>query len=135
MADTLKSLRVQEGSKIPLCLLLGTDALNGLPHWQRWQELPELTHLVVINRPGTPMTSLERLETIYGWRRLDDPKDLNAQPAGGILFQSMTQLDISATQIRQLLATGKSPRYLLPEAVLNYIREQNLYRSQSSYSS
>jgi nicotinate-nucleotide adenylyltransferase len=81
------------------------------------------------------MTSLERLETIYGWRRLDDPKDLNAQPAGGILFQSMTQLDISATQIRQLLATGKSPRYLLPEAVLNYIREQNLYRSQSSYSS
>jgi nicotinate-nucleotide adenylyltransferase len=135
MADTLNSLRAQWGNKIPLCLLLGTDALTGLPHWHRWQELPELTHLVVINRPGTSVTLFQMLETIYGWRRLQQPKSLNEQPAGGILFQSMTQLDISATQIRQMLATGKSPRYLLPEAVLTYIRDQNLYRSQSSYSS
>jgi len=40
----------------------------------------------------------------------------------------VTQLDISATRIRTLLARGQSPRYLLPEAVLAYIHAQALYR-------
>ena len=41
----------------------------------------------------------------------------------------VTQLNISATQIRALLARGHSPRYLLPEAVLAYIHDRALYRA------
>jgi nicotinate-nucleotide adenylyltransferase len=40
----------------------------------------------------------------------------------------VTQLDISATAIRDLLARGLSPRFLLPDAVLERIRERGLYR-------
>ena len=55
--------------------------------------------------------------------------DLPALAAGGIVTFAMTQLAISATQIRKLLANGKSARYLLPDAVLDYIQLHQLYRN------
>ena len=58
----------------------------------------------------------------------DDPAALRQQSAGGILFQPVTQLAISATQIRALLAHGQSPRYLLPDPVLAFIHDRALYR-------
>ena len=61
-------------------------------------------------------------------RVIHDALALRQQPAGGILFQPVTQLDISATQIRALLARGQSPRYLLPDAVLDCIHDRALYR-------
>jgi nicotinate-nucleotide adenylyltransferase len=50
-----------------------------------------------------------------------------AGPAGSVLLRQMTPLDISATAIRNTLARHGSVRYLLPDAVLDYIHEQNLY--------
>jgi len=44
-----------------------------------------------------------------------------------VLSVEITQLDISATQIRELFANGRSARFLLPDAVIEYIREQGLY--------
>jgi len=54
--------------------------------------------------------------------------ELATAPAGRIWFQEVTQLEISATRIRQLLAQGRSPRFLLPDAVLDYILAAGLYR-------
>jgi nicotinate-nucleotide adenylyltransferase len=68
-----------------------------------------------------------RLEEFMTPRRVHDAWALRRNPAGSILFQRVTQLYISATQIRSLLACGQSPRYLLPEAVLASIRDQALY--------
>ena len=53
---------------------------------------------------------------------------LRASPAGKLLFCPVTQLDISASRIRGLLAEGRSPRYLLPGAVLEYIQVAGLYQ-------
>lgn len=127
MVDTLNSLRSELGGEIPLCLLLGMDAFIGLARWHRWQELPDLAHLIILHRPGTDMPRSDFIDSVKGWHSFSHPLRLREQPAGGILFQPVTQLDISATQIRSLIAVGKSPRYLLPEAVLNYILDQNLY--------
>jgi nicotinate-nucleotide adenylyltransferase len=44
-----------------------------------------------------------------------------------MLFVPVSQLAISATDIRAQLAAGRSPRFLLPDAVLDYIREEALY--------
>jgi len=52
---------------------------------------------------------------------------LRERSAGGVLFQQVTQLDISATQIRHLLAQRNSARYLLPESVWSAICDQDLY--------
>jgi len=60
------------------------------------------------------------------------PRELQSAPAGGIATFPMTPLAIAATQIRQLLAAGRSPRYLLPEAVIAYIQAQQLYLSTPS---
>ena len=69
------------------------------------------------------------LAAIIGERRCDDVATLAATPAGCIASFAMTQLDISATRLRALLAAGKSVRYLLPDSVLDYINLYQLYRS------
>jgi nicotinate-nucleotide adenylyltransferase len=128
MFDTLASLREDSGDEMPLCLILGTDAFRELHTWHRWQELPGLAHIVVMQRPGLLKPLIPVLEAFTTPRVVYDRFALRRKPAGGILFQPVTQLNISATQIRALLARGQSPRYLLPEVVLASIHTQSLYR-------
>ena len=130
MVDTLASLRAEVG-ETPLCLILGVDAFLGLPGWHRWQRLLELAHIVVTHRPGwqldeTSMPQALRQAVQEHW--LADGAALRAQSAGGVLLQSVTQLDISATDIRERIAAGYSANYLLPVTVWQYIQEQDLYR-------
>ena len=129
---TLERLRQpgQCGAQQPLVLLLGADAFSGLPSWHRWEELLNLTHIAVAHRPGFPVdtaTLPTALAALYRQRHSDANSALNSEPAGRIVTFAMTQLAISATQIRDLLATGRSPRYLLPDAVIAYIQSQHLY--------
>jgi nicotinate-nucleotide adenylyltransferase len=58
---------------------------------------------------------------------MHQPLAVHLAPAGGIVVMPITALDISATAIRELMRTGGSPRYLLPDPVLDYIQAQNLY--------
>ena len=60
-------------------------------------------------------------------RRVDDPKRLTASSAGGIFFCPITQLDISSSQIRRLIAEQRSASFLLPESVLKIINTENIY--------
>ncbi|MFO1371167.1 MAG: nicotinate-nucleotide adenylyltransferase [Candidatus Competibacteraceae bacterium] len=134
MVDTLTSLREDFGDT-PLCLILGTDAFRELPTWRRWQDLSTLAHIVVMQRPGILQPFPAVLEEFITPRVVYTTFSLRQQPAGGILFQPVTQLNISATQIRALLARGQSPRYLLPETVLAYIHDRALYRPLPSLKS
>lgn len=126
---TLASLR-EDMPDTPLCLLLGMDAFVNLPTWYRWQEIPELAHMVVMHRPGSELSFSQDLTDLIVRYRSNDPQFLRKTTAGKLVFQPVTQLDISATQIRDLLAQGGSPRYLLPDAVWAYIHSQGLYRSE-----
>ena len=56
-------------------------------------------------------------------RRADDPAELGQAAAGRVLFHDVTQLEISATLVRGLLRRGQSAAYLLPEGVLELIRD------------
>jgi nicotinate-nucleotide adenylyltransferase len=132
MVDTLASLREDLGPETPLCLIVGTDAFRELHTWHRWRELTDWAHIIVMQRPGILQPLPPILEMFITPRVIYDDLALRRKPAGGILFQPVTQLNISATQIRALLAHGQSPRYLLPEAVLAYIHDQSLYRSLSA---
>ncbi|MDS4041219.1 MAG: nicotinate-nucleotide adenylyltransferase [Candidatus Competibacter sp.] len=128
MVDTLTSLRGSLGGETPLCLIVGTDAFRELHTWHRWRELTGLAHIVVMQRPGALEPFLPVLEEFIASRVVYDAFALRQKPFGGILFQPVTQLNISATQIRALLARGQSPRFLLPETVLTYIHDRALYR-------
>jgi nicotinate-nucleotide adenylyltransferase len=132
MVDTLKSLREEYGGQRPLCLIIGGDAFLGLPSWYHWQELVQLAHIVVTHRPGWELDegALEQpLRELLVEHRLAAPQQRALAPAGGVLLQTVTQLDISATEIRRLVAAGNCANFLLPQPVWDYIRQHNLYRS------
>jgi nicotinate-nucleotide adenylyltransferase len=132
--ETLLDLRRELGAIQPLCLFMGTDAFLGLATWHRWRELFDLAHIVVAQRPGvagitrsTATLPTELLDELN--RRLtNEPEALRDAPSGAILVHPVTALDISATQIRSEIAAGRSPRYLLPDAVLDYIQTNGLYK-------
>ena len=114
MVDTLASLQ-QDFPSEPLCLLLGADAFLGLRQWYQWQRIPQLCHLIVTTRPGFDFSSdaIDDLPVTLA----ASASALDEVTAGLILLQSVTQLDISASAIRTMLASGHSVRYLLPDPV------------------
>jgi len=125
--DTLASLREEVGADSPLCLLIGGDAFAGFLDWHRPRAILGLAHLVVMQRPGAPTVRDQALRDEIGRRRVDDPGALRQAPAGRIYFQTVTQLDISSTRIRRMFAAGQSPRFLLPDAVLELLDREQCY--------
>lgn len=128
MVDTLAALRAEVGTQ-SVCLILGQDAFNGLASWHAWEQLPGLAHLVVISRPGVERPMLGPIAELIAQRAVDNADALRAQPAGAILFCQVTALDISASDIRARLANGRSPQYLLPDAVLEYLVQEAVYQN------
>lgn len=129
---TLERLRRELGDRQQLVLLVGADAFAGLATWHRWRDIFSLAHVAVSHRPGFPVETASLphdLATEFNDRRLTDVAALKTSPAGGIVTFAMTQLAISATQIRKLLANELSARYLLPDDVLDYIQLHSLYRN------
>jgi nicotinate-nucleotide adenylyltransferase len=131
--DTLARLRRELGPERSIVLLLGTDAFRDLPAWERWRELFDFAHIFVAQRPGhslTPGGMAAALAT--EWRqRAGTPEVLLAKPAGSVVTYGTTALDISASAIRAHFAQRRSPRYLLPAAVLDYIETHGLYAKES----
>lgn len=126
--DTLESLRGELDRQDQLFLLVGWDAFCGLPTWHRWDELLEHCHVVVLQRPDADSEPPEDLRDLLAARSVADPKAMTG-PAGQITFVWQTPLAVSATQIRELLSQGRSARFLVPDAVLNYIEAHDLYRA------
>lgn len=126
MVDTLEEIRADAGD-VPLLLLIGQDAANALDSWHRWRDLFKLAHLVVMRRPDAHFRCRGELRRQVERRRVDRPDHLLQEAAGGVLALEVTQLDISSTLIRGLLAEGCSTRFLLPDAVIAYIFEHRLY--------
>ncbi len=132
MVDTLSSIREEEGDR-PLCLVLGEDSFAGLYLWHHWQQIPKLCHLVVMTRPVDPRPTPPELRGLVEEHLAEDRASLCERPAGLVLPIKVTALGISATRIRVLLHRESDARYLLPEAVLNYILEKGLYGIKSEY--
>lgn len=125
--DTLESIRAELTVDDQLLLILGWDAFCGLPGWQRWDELLEHCHILVLQRPDADSDAPEALRNLLAARSVNGPSALTG-PSGQIAFIWQTPLAVSATQIRALLASGRSARFLVPDAVLAYIHAHGLYR-------
>ena len=128
--DTLELMRAELAADDQLFLLLGWDAFCGLPTWHRWEDLLLHCHILVLQRPDADSEPPDALRNLLAARSVSDPLALKG-PGGQIAFVWQTPLAVSATQIRQLLASGKSVRYLVPDAVLAYIDAHGLYRASN----
>ncbi len=123
--DTLASLR-EEFVDNPLYLLIGTDAFAAIESWHNWQQLIELSHIVVISRPSGEITLPDSLKQWYQ-QHLAKETDQHLV-AGKIWPVTVTELAISATAIRETIARNESPEFLMPDAVLRLIEQTGLYR-------
>ena len=113
--DTLTELR-EEFPQRSLCLLLGMDAFLGLPNWHRWRELFDLAHVVVAHRPGWKAPTQGPLGELMVDRGTGAVNDLHKSQAGRIYVHAVTQLEISSTELRQIIDAGRDPRFLVPDA-------------------
>ena len=125
--DSLREIRAELGDEISLCLIVGADALSALDSWSRWQEIPQLAHILALARPGW---ELPQSGPVADWLRpylTESVADLHEYPCGKVLLQHMRPLDISSTEIRRIIGRGLSPRYLLPDSVWEHIKAAGLY--------
>ena len=116
--DTLRGLRAELGNERPLILLVGADAFGGLPTWREWHVLFDLTHIAMLTRPGRTEPWSAELAAEAEPRRVHSARELRASPHGKVLSLPVTPLDISASTVRALLASGREPRWLIPEVLL-----------------
>ena len=116
--DTLCELRAEWSASQPLILLLGTDAFTGLATWHQWRSLFDLAHIVVLTRPGHTAPLPAELAEEIAPRQASTAKELRQSAAGKVLNLPVTPLEISARAVRALLAAGREPRWLLPDALL-----------------
>jgi nicotinate-nucleotide adenylyltransferase len=122
--DTLASIRAEIGEEKPLCMMIGMDAFQSFTQWRDWQKILDLAHLVISHRPGYKAEIKEK----WAQDRLVKSSDvLNNSSAGKLFLSEVTQLDISATEIRKQALKGNSLRYLTPKSVCDYIYEHKLY--------
>ena len=126
--DSLIELRQELGEQTSLSLIMGCDALLDIGSWYRWEEILNWAHVVVIARPGWQLPEQGPVAQWIDDNRLSCATGITERAAGGGLIEELRPLAISSTEIRAMLDSGRSVRYLMPESVLDYIEQHRLYR-------
>jgi nicotinate-nucleotide adenylyltransferase len=126
--DTLKELRNQYGADCTIVLCLGIDAFASLATWHQWQLIPELAHIAVAQRPDFAAAFDNTITRLLKQRETKTPADLTGQPSGKIYLTQLSQIPVSSTTIRHMLATQQRQTIptLNPDVQL-YIQQKGLY--------
>jgi nicotinate-nucleotide adenylyltransferase len=106
-ADTLAGLQRQHPGA-ELFLIVGSDLVDDLTSWRRWEEIPPQCVLAIAYRPGEDT----RAELSPGWTSVEI---------------RLPALELSSTELRRMAATGSPLDFLVPDSVLAYIAEHQLY--------
>ncbi|MDI9371085.1 MAG: nicotinate-nucleotide adenylyltransferase [Synergistota bacterium] len=115
--DTLREMQHwYSPDEVVFYFITGLDAVINITTWKEYAELPELCKIVAVNRPGYAKKELDAL-----------PQELK----NAIIPLEIPLLSISSTEIRRRVEEGRSVKYLLPEAVEQYILKNGLYRKNS----
>jgi nicotinate-nucleotide adenylyltransferase len=127
--ETLRELHDIYGSNLELFFIIGMDAFSDINTWKEYKELFKAANFVVINRPGISFGEIRPfVDSLDVGFEKENTKSSFISPSGNRLsFIETTLLEISSTKIRELVASGKSIRYLVPEPVRLYIMEKRLY--------
>jgi nicotinate-nucleotide adenylyltransferase len=129
--DTLIGLRGEFPDR-SLCLIVGMDAFLGLLKWHRWDEILDFAHIVVAHRPGWRAPDMGPLGELISEHGTHRAADLHEATQGRIHIHAVTQLEIASTEIRELVAAGRDPRFLMPDAVRDVIEETGIYMSETN---
>ena len=92
MVDTLQSLRDELGPDTPLSLILGMDAFDDIDTWHRWEELIQLAHFIVIQRPGVVPHAGKAAGVLLSRYQVERAQMPGGRAGGRILLWTATQL-------------------------------------------
>lgn len=128
--DTVNHFLTNCPATTELYFIVGQDAFQEIQLWKDWKRLLSLCNFVVMTRPGYVIKGLVDIlppdfaaQFTYN-TTLDGFKGSTGH---SIFFRRLTFLDISSTDIRERVGRGASIRYLVPEAVGDYIKKHSLY--------
>jgi len=113
-----------------LFFIIGSDSFFEIGLWHRYAEIFRLCNLIVVERPGRPVADpLSALPVAirgeFGYT--STTHELKHESGHSVLFLKGCPLDISSTEIRHLVAGGRSITYLVPSTVETYINNQRIY--------
>lgn len=97
--------------------IFGADCLFSIEHWKEPKRIFDNCTVIAAVRSGASMEEMEEKKA-----------ELAASLQARIILMPFLQLELSSTAIRERVRTGKSIRYMVPDAVLKYIEEKNFYR-------
>ena len=109
-ADTMRTLKEFHGPETRLFFILGADAALRFGTWKRIEGLADHTELIAVTRPGF---ALGQIETEDAWPQIH--------------LMEMPDIDVSATDIRRRVRSGRPIDYLVPSGVVSYIHDRGLY--------
>ena len=124
--DTLSELRAEWGETVSIVFCMGTDSAVSLHRWSRWEALFELAHIAVLARPGVTARLAPEVDAKFRSRR-GGIEALRKAASGSVIWLEQPELDLSSTDVRARLAAGQSVESLLPEPVIRYIKQHDLY--------
>ena len=129
--DTIGYFRENFGKELEIYFIMGQDAFEDIQRWKSWRRLLTLCHFIIMTRPGWQKGSLRKALPPDDAKRFTyDGKAHGYRGLSGkfISFTGVTQLDIESRDIRNRVESGRSIRYLVPDAVREYIERHNLYK-------
>jgi nicotinate-nucleotide adenylyltransferase len=114
--DSMQRVLADRAGAGPTFLIMAADSLEQIETWRNPHRLLELVEWIVGPRPGHATANREGLRARFG------------QAAERIHLLDGPALDVSGSEIRDRVASGRTIRYLVPRAVEAYIGAQGLYR-------
>ena len=125
--DTLKSFHA-DYPDASFYLIIGSDSFQNILSWHNWQDILKLSNIIIAQRPDHSDDKASKAGV-----RLSDRfcsiEEVVTKNAGGIACISVTQLEISASKIRERIKQHRSVKFLLPDNVIKFIESNNLYNS------
>ncbi len=127
--ETLREIQQLFNNNVDIFFIIGMDAFLEINTWKEYRDLFYNANFVVLNRPGISLDKLAPfvLSLGLGFKEVNGSNIFSIPSGNSIIYKEVTLMDISSTRIREMLAAGKSIRFLLPEPVRAYIFEQGLY--------
>jgi len=127
--DTLQSLRHDYGADRPMVLCMGMDVFALLTTWHHWQNILELAHIAVVSRADFTESLGKNMSDFLNRHQTKTRDELTRRPGGKIYLTQLSQIPVSSTTIREVLA--KNVRQTIPALdpdVQAFIQQKGLYQ-------
>ena len=123
--DTLEAITKKSKAGQHFTLIMGLDAFINLTSWKNYERILELSSILILKRPNYELKKnyLAQFE-----RELTDDLEIFLNSKGKIILFTLTQLDISSSEIKKAIKNNKSCEDYLDKKVLEFINEKSIYK-------